>query len=160
MTTSNSINFTIDTETCIRLALIEIGVIGAGDYIDNFDSYTSKMMLNMMLKSWQSQDNHLWVKQTITLFLQKAQTSYDISATTTDRLTADNVIRTQLTADAALSATSLTVSSTDGMTANDKIGLVTNNNYLFWTTLYTGSSFLILNTLLLAIPKRFHFARR
>lgn len=149
MTTSNSINFTIDAETCVRMALEEINIIGEGDYLEKYDGDRGKKTLNMMLKAWQSQDNHLWVKQTVTLFLQTLQNSYNISISTTDHFTADIVIQKALTAAYPIGSSTITVTSTVGMTANDYIGIRMANNYMFWAKIQSIPS---PGTIILTIP--------
>ncbi len=148
MTTSNSIDFTINADECVRMALEEIGVVGEGDYVEKYDGDRAKKTLNMMLKFWQNHDNHLWVKQTITLFLQNSQNTYDVS-NLTDNLTADNIVKTSLAAAYIAGISTITVSSTAGMSANDKIGIKMDNNYLFWTTI---SSIPIPGTIILSAP--------
>lgn len=149
MTTSNSIDFAINAETCIRMALEEINVIGEGDYLENYDFNRGKKTLNMMLKAWQSQDNHLWVKQTAILFLQNSQAIYDVSLSTVDHFTSNSIIQTTLSAAYPLGATTITVTSTAGMTTNDYIGLKMTNNYMFWTTI---QSIPIAGTIILTNP--------
>ena len=87
-----------------------------------------------MLKAWQAQQNHLWVRQTATMFVQPSQRIYKLSATSPDHATVNTVSQTALTASAISGATSITVASSLNFNVNDKIGIVLDNNTLFWTT--------------------------
>ena len=53
MTTSQSINFKINGEECVRLALELTNVIGEGDYLEAYDLNLGTKFLNLLLKSWQ-----------------------------------------------------------------------------------------------------------
>lgn len=138
MTTSNSTNFTINATEAIELAFQEINVLTEGDYLEQYDFDFAKKKLNMMLKAWQSQQNHLWVRQTATLFLQPGQNTYRLSDTSSDHSTVDTIAQTVLTATALLGATSITVSDSSDFAISDKIGIVLDNNVLFWSTV-TGT---------------------
>jgi hypothetical protein len=131
----STIDFTINSEDCITLACQIINIQGDGDYLAPSDYDLGKKVLNMMLKAWQMQDNHLWVKQTISLFLQKNQHDYTISQTTSDHFTADIPTQTYLTTDAISGDTTLIVNDTTGMSINDHIGIKLDNNTIFWSTI-------------------------
>ncbi len=134
MTTSNSTDFTITAADCIRMALEDINVIGRGDNISDYDYGVANNKLNLMIKAWQNQSEHLWVRQKAVLFLQKAQSSYEISLTSTDHFTYDIPDKTTLSVAAVLGATSLTVTSSAGFATNDHIGIQLDSGYFFWTT--------------------------
>ncbi len=149
MTTSNTTTYAADVQTCAQLALQLINVTGEGDNLENYDYGFCKHLLNLMLKSWQNLDNHLWVKQTAYLFLQNSQNTYRISTTTTDHFTADVPRETTLSASFVLGDSTITVASSVNMTANDYIGIKMDNNYIHWTTI---SSIPVANTIILATP--------
>jgi hypothetical protein len=134
MPVSNSDNFSINATDCIRMAFQEITVLTEGDYLEQYDFDFAKKKLNMMLKTWQSQQNHLWVKQTATLFLQPGQNTYNLSDSIVDHSTVNTVATTNLSANAAIGATVLTVTSSVGFTAADHIGITMDNGYIHWTT--------------------------
>jgi len=134
MPTSNTTSYTISAADCIRMALEDINIVGQGDSVTDYDYGIAENKLNLMIKSWQNQAEHLWVRQKIILFLQKAQSAYEISLTSTDNVTADEINSTQLTANAIVGATTITVSSSVGFAASDKIGIQLDSGYFFWTT--------------------------
>jgi len=134
MATSNSIDFTINAAECVKWAFIKINVLNEGDYLADYDANLGLKFLNMMIKSWQSFANHLWVKQLATLFVQNSQREYIISTTTTDHFTADTIISTTLDAAAPLGSAAITVPDSSVFTVNDYIGIQQDNNYLHWTT--------------------------
>jgi hypothetical protein len=135
MTTSNSTDFTINDADCIRQAFQKIQILGEGDQLSAFDYDVAKNALNLMIKAWQMQDNHLWVKQTATMFFQKGQNTYEISLSTTDHFTVDIVDTTTTSIVAPLGSTSITVISTSLMTAGDHIGIAQSDNTLHWSTI-------------------------
>lgn len=140
MPTSNSTDFTITAADCIRMALEDIGVLGEGDYLNDYDYGVAKNKLNLMIKAWQNQAEHLWVRQKIVMFLQKGQSLYQISSTSTDNFTSDIPDKTTLTADAALGATTITVASSAGFVASDYIGIQLDSGSFFWTTVVIAPS--------------------
>lgn len=134
MTTSNSSDFTITADDCIQAALENISIIGEGDSVSAYNYAIVKTRLNLMLKAWQNQAEHLWVRKKITLFLQTNQPSYEISPTSTDHVTADVIRSTTLSAAASSGDTILTVTSSSGFLVGDQIGILLSTGYLFWTT--------------------------
>jgi len=143
MTTSNTVSFTITQSDAIRAAFEHIGIIGEGDSISSYDYGVAQSKLNLMLKNWQNQAEHLWVRQKIILFLQASQPSYSISLTSTDHITADiNTstglpLTTQLTAANVIGNTDITVTSSAGFVAGYYIGVQTTDGTLFWSTVNT-----------------------
>lgn len=137
MTTSNSTDFTITADECIRLALEEIGIIGEGDGLEDYDYGRGKAVLNLMIKAWQNQGNHLWVRQKAVLFLQKEQPSYEISTTSSDNITADTVAQTQLSSDGAISDVVIDVADSSSFASGYFIGVQLDTGSFFWTTVFS-----------------------
>ncbi|MFA5695924.1 MAG: hypothetical protein WC917_00460 [Bacilli bacterium] len=150
MTTSNTTDFSITADDCIQAALEDINVIGEGDSVSAYDYGIAKNRLNLMLKGWQNQAEHLWVRQKVVLFLQTNQPSYEISLTSADHFTADTIRTTTTTANAILGATTLAVTSSAGFLVNDYIGIQLDAGTMFWSTVAnvpTGTSIQINNAL-------------
>jgi hypothetical protein len=144
MPTSNSVDFTINDSECVRLAFQLIGILGEGDQLASYDYDLGKKMLNLMIKAWQMQDNHLWVKQTATMFFQKGQNTYEISSTSTDHFTVNTIVDTTISVAQILGDTAINVTSSTGMTAGDHIGIAMDNGYIHWSTIsIVNSSILV-----------------
>jgi hypothetical protein len=133
MTTSGSTDFTVTTNEIIKDAFAKINVVGVDQNPSSEDSSFAYRELNRMVKRWQAQGNHLWKKKTGTIFLQKGQREYDLSATG-DHAAIDYV-ETTLSADEAIGQTTLSITSSTGMTAGDYIGIENDDNELFWSTI-------------------------
>lgn len=132
MTTSGSTNYTDTRANIIEDALSAINVQGAEEQIDSSDSQLINRKLNRLIKAWQALGLHLWKKQTATLFLQKSQYNYILSSTSSDHATL-SYLETTLAANATAGATSVTVTTDGGIAVNDYIGIVLDNNTMFWT---------------------------
>jgi hypothetical protein len=99
---------------------------------------TSRAMksANFMLKTWESQGIHLWTQEEGTLFLVVGQAKYDFAS---ENL-ANTWYETTLDADEATSQTILSVTSTDNMTATDVIGIVLDTDDIHWSTIASTGS--------------------
>jgi len=133
MATSGSTDFTSTTNEIIKDAFTKINVVGADENPSAEDNQFAYRELNRMIKRWQAQGNHLWKKKTGIIFLQKEQREYDLSATGDHA--AISYVETTLSADEAIGQTNLSITSSTGMTAGDYIGVETDDNELFWSTI-------------------------
>lgn len=133
MTTSGSVNFTLNRDDIITDALEDIGVIGAGDtpVADDIDACARKM--NMMVKAWMARGVHLWAIDEATLFLGVGTASYSLGATGTH--CTNTYVQTTLSTDEATSSTSIGLTSATGMSASDNIGIVLDDGTIHWTTI-------------------------
>lgn len=133
MALSNSYDFTLNAGEVFAEALETIGNIGVGDSIDpqHIDSLTRAF--NIQLKSRQVRALNLWTWKDAVLFLAPGETSYRLGATG-DHAT-ESYVGTTLAADAALGASTVTLTDTTGMTNADSIGIVLDSGVLFWTTI-------------------------
>lgn len=138
MTTSNSTNFSQTRNDVILDAFSLIGLNSLGKTMAHEDITLANRFLNKMIKAWSARGLHLWSKTEGVLYLQPYQGEYTLSSTSSDHFTRkDEETVTKLTANAAASATSLTVYSTTGMTVADRIGIVLNSGTIHWTTIAT-----------------------
>ncbi len=96
--------------------------------------------LNLMVKTWQAQGLHLWSKTEGILFIRPGETQYFLGEAGDQATNFDDFIGTELTADALITATTLVVTDTTGMTALDKIGIQLNNGTRQWTTIISVDS--------------------
>jgi hypothetical protein len=110
--------------------VLQIGSDGetlSGDMIGRF-----KSSANLLLKEWQTQGIHLWSYTEGTLFLTVGQEKYDFRESTTH--VANDWFQTTTTADTVAGATSIAVTSITNIQDGDPIGIIQNDNDLFWTT--------------------------
>jgi len=98
-----------------------------------------------MVKAWGAKGLHLWAKQEAVLFLTKGTSQY--SLTTSKAVDADALISTTLSAAEAAAQTTLSLTSTTGMTIGDNVGIVLDGDTIHWTTISTISPFVIVSAL-------------
>ncbi len=136
MALSGTVSFNMNAKKVIERSFSLIGVkaqeqpLQAAELQDGIDT------LNLLLKSWQAQGLHLWKTEEAVLFLNVGQQSYSIGSNGDKCCDFDDFIGTKLSADADGSAT-FTVEDTLGMVAGDYFGVVTNENIIFWTTIFS-----------------------
>lgn len=97
-------------------------------------------LFNSMIKTFQAKGLHLWNQEEIYIFLDKSQPDYTLGNQASSPSKAcyrSDAVITTLSADAAIAATSLTVSTSSNMTIGDYIGIVLNDNTIQWTTIAT-----------------------
>lgn len=125
-TLSKTLNETVSEALDVLQAKAD-GETLSGDMIGR-----GKSSLNLMLKEWQTQGLHLWTYEEGTLFLNVGQEKYDFRDSTT--YLANDWYETSTTAATIAAATTLPVTSVTNIQADDKIGIIQNDNDLFWTT--------------------------
>lgn len=110
--------------------ILQIGADGetlSGDMIGR-----AKTSLNLMLKEWQTQGIHLWSYTEGTLFLTVGQEKYDFRDATTH--IANEWHETTTTAATTAGANTILVTSASNIQNGDVIGIIQNDNNIFWTT--------------------------
>ena len=132
MTTSGiyTLSKTLNEVAAESFDILQIGADGetlSGDMIGRF-----KISANLTLKEWQAQGIHLWSYTEGTLFLTVGQEKYDFRESSTH--VANTWFETTTTADTVAGATSIEVTSIDDIQDGDPIGIIQNDNNLFWTT--------------------------
>lgn len=116
----------------IEQALTDAGIIADGENPTDSQTKDAAIKLDYMVKDIQKTGVHLWSEELATLFLSKGQESYVLgdTANATESYTA-----TTLSADAAASDTTISLTSTTDALAADFIGVVLDDGTLFWTTI-------------------------
>lgn len=138
MTTSGSVNFSINRNEICEDALREIGRLADGQVMSANDLDFCSRRLNLLVKQWQGTADFApglkeWSRKRGYVFLQKAQSVYSLGPSG-DAATS-SYSQTTLSAPEAGGQTALSVTSNTGMTAADYIGIVLDSGYFHWTTI-------------------------
>lgn len=67
MTTSGTINVTYTARDIVEMALDELGITDSTTDLDMNDAGKVLRRLNMMLKTWQADGNHLWLREDVSM---------------------------------------------------------------------------------------------
>jgi len=137
MAVSGSKNFAVTRADIIEGALAKIGEYDAGEAIPGDETKRAAASLNLMVKSWVARGIDIWLRDEITVFLAADQQSYALG---TDHATRTIQGETTLSSAATSTVTSLTVTSSSGMTAADNVGVKLNDNTIHWTTIVSVDS--------------------
>ena len=133
MATSGSVNWFANRDEIITAAAQEIGELAEGETLSTERKAAYVLRLNSWTKSLMATGAKLWAMEQATLFLTVGTASYSLGATGTH--CTNTYIQTTLSAAAAISATSLSLTSTSGMAASDNIGIVLDDGTIHWTTI-------------------------
>lgn len=132
MTTSGiyTLGLTLNQVAAEAFDILQVGA--DGETLDGDMIGRAKNSLNLILKEWQAQGIHLWSYTEGTLFLDVGKEKYDFRLSTTH--IANTWFETTTTAATTAGATTISVTSATDITAGDRIGIIQNDNNLFWTT--------------------------
>lgn len=133
MATSGSVDFSISRDDIIEQALMMVGEAAEGESITAARTQQCSLWLNLMVKAWMAKGMKLWAMRQATLFLSEGTASYSLGATGTH--CTDTYVQTTLSTDEALGSTSLSLTSTTGMSASDNIGIELDDGTIHWTTI-------------------------
>lgn len=133
MAVSGSKDYSITRTDIVNAALRKIGAYDSGETTDSSDSADAVLALNLMVKEWSARGIDIPWRETITLFLQPDTQAYTIGLTG-DESTA-SYVETTLSAAAASSATTVSLTSTTGMSLSDRIGIKLDDATIHWTTI-------------------------
>lgn len=132
MATSGSSDYNRNRTQIVSRALRIIGATEAGETPSSEDSESAIEALNAMVKAWQADGLHLWKYEEATLFLTAGTAKYSLGSTGDHA--AIGAIKTELAADVASGAGSITVDSITGISNADNIGIVLDDGTIQWTT--------------------------
>jgi len=131
MATSGSYNLDLTFNDILQEAYELLQAVGSGEDLSGTLTTQALNSLNSLLKAWEAQGIHLWTQEEYTLFLVKGQAVYDF------RLAATRLVNefqsTALSADEAIGQTVLGVTSSANMVLGQPIGVIDENNELFWS---------------------------
>jgi hypothetical protein len=140
MTTSNSVDFSTNTNQIITDALLLCGGIGLEESVDNATYQAVSRALNRLVKSLENKGMHLWTKRECTIFLNN--TSHEYFLGTTAHAT-ENYWQTSTTLAAISGALAVTVADPSGINVGDHIGVVMDNGQLHWSLVFSKAGSLI-----------------
>jgi len=132
MATSGSTDFNQTRDTIIKRSLKILGVIEAGEAPSAEDSADCADALEAMIKNMMATGFKLWKIEEATVFLEPSQRLYTLGSSSDHA--SISTVKTELSADAATSATSMAVDSITGIAASDNIGIVLDDGTTHWTT--------------------------
>lgn len=138
MAVSGSKNFTVTRTDIIDSAMRKTGVYDPGEEPSAEESADAVLALQVMVKEWATQGIDVPWRETVTLFLQSGTQSYRIGLTGDHATT--SYVETTLAANAAASASTLTLTSVAGLTAADNIGIKLNDGTIHWTTIVVAAT--------------------
>ena len=143
MASSGSTNFTINRDQIISLAGLGAGVLGIGRVASAEDTNTASRLLNLIVKQWMGKTDFapglkVWTRKRGYLFPALNTASYSLGPSGTHATASYS--STTLSAAEAIGQTTLSVTSTTGMTAADYIGIRCDDNSIHWTTIVSAGA--------------------
>ena len=132
MTTSGSVNFSVNRNEIITEALELLGVIEPGVTLEANDITTCSRSLNMMIKAWQADGLNVFSVKRGYLYLEKNKNEYTLSETG-DLYTYDPT-KTSIDGAVVSGLNAVTLDSVEGFTDGDTIGVYQSDNTMLWTT--------------------------
>ncbi len=134
MTVSSSFDFTLTRDQIITQMLRTLGVLADGEDATADQITDGSYRLNLMIKAWRNKGISLPLYQDIVVFLESGATSYLLGATG-DKASTSAYVKTELSAIAALGASTITVDSIIGFSNGNVIGIEQDDNTIHWTTI-------------------------
>ena len=132
MAVSGSVNYAITRSDIINAALRKLGEFDSGEAPGGADTTSAALALNLLVKEWVADGADIPLRQQITVFLQPDTESFALGGSAKATL---SYIETTLSAAAAASDTTLTLTSTTGMAVSDNIGIKLDDDTIHWTTI-------------------------
>lgn len=134
MAVSGSKDYSVTRANIIEAALRKIGEYDQGEAISGDETAAASVALNLMIKEWSARGIDIWLRDDVTLFLQPDQQVYSLGPGSSDHATVSHN-ETTLSSAAASGATSLSVTSSSGMSASDNVGIKLTDNTIHWDTI-------------------------
>lgn len=147
MASSGSVDFSVSRDDIITEALLDLGVMAAGDTTSSasFTDHSTTMArkLNMLVKQWSGQSDFspgikMWSRKTSYLFLQKGQAVYTlgptVSATTSTDKWASSYVTTTIGTTEAAGQTVITMTDGSIFANTNRIGIELDTGSIQWTT--------------------------
>jgi hypothetical protein len=140
VTTSASVDYSVDRDTIITAAMRKARVLGVDQNPNDNDITVCALALNLIVKQLQGRadfgaNQKVWSRKTAYLFLQQGQSVYSVGPSGDNWATSYS--STTLSAAKVASATSLSLSAAIGTNA-DNVGIVLDSGAIGWTTISSG----------------------
>lgn len=133
MATSGVYNLSLTLNEVLHEAFKAIQVAADGESLSGDMLSRGKAALNIMLKAWEGQGIHLWTYEEGVLFLEVGRAEYPVGDA--DVHVTNTFYQTSTDADEASGQTVISVTSTANMTVANPIGIVLDDDTLFWSTI-------------------------
>lgn len=133
MSTSGSYNFALTRNDIISLAHQHVGLLGEGESCTSAQLSEGANLLNMIVKLRAADGMPLWAMKRGSILPFS-----DTSSINTNSHVVSNYDYTTLAADAAASATSLTITAAGNTSNSDQIGIELDDGSVQWTTISSG----------------------
>lgn len=142
MASSGSVDFSVTRDQIISDALENMGRLAIGGTPTAAQTTQMARKLNMIVKQWMGKSDFApglkqWSRKTAYLFLNTGHSVYTLGPTATETGTtnkwASSYVQTTLSANAAASASSVSLTSATGISSTDRIGIVLNDGTVHWT---------------------------
>jgi len=140
MATSGVSTFNVTGNDIVEKALAIVTVRDAEIAFYNNELSDGLQTLNIYMKYLMSQGLHLWTRTEGVLFLDAGITSYMAGPSGAECCLASDFVQTAMSTAAVVTATTLVVDSTTGMTAGDYIGIKLDDQTRQWTTIVSVDS--------------------
>lgn len=143
MASSGSVDFSVSRDDIIQDALENLGVLAEGGTVSSAQTTQMARKLNMIVKQWMGMSDFapglkMWSRKTAYLFLQKNQGAYTLGPTTTatgdTNKWASSYVTTTIASAEAAGQTTLSLTSSSGISDTDRIGILLDSGSLQWTT--------------------------
>jgi len=132
MATSGSKNFLYTRNSIIEAALRKIGEYDPGEPVPQDELADAVFALNTVIQDFTVNGADIWLRQELTVFINKGQELYAIGETG-DNVT-ESYVETALSAGTSLGNNNISVTSITGFTAGDYLGIKKDDGFIFWTT--------------------------
>lgn len=140
MATSGSTDYNATRNDIITSAYGICGAIALGESASNEEVQVAGDALQKMIKAWQAEGTQLWKNEEVVVFLNVGTEKYSLGPSGGNAALEQDLYVTKLNGAHSSGATSLTVDSTTGMAASDKIGVVLTDGTLDWETISSVDS--------------------
>lgn len=124
--------FTLTKSEVIELAFARIGVISEGSTLTDYQYSRGSTLLNTMIKSWLAKGFRLWKTERGYLFPDTSSSLYTLDGSTANATS--TYTATTLSAAASETDTTISVTSASGFADTYIVGIVLDDNTIFWTT--------------------------
>lgn len=138
MARSGSYNFGMDRDTIIKRAMHLANIVNLNQASRGDDYAFAVDIFQSMIKLWQAEGIQIWNRRQATIFPEYQDEQYTISSSG-DNCT-NSYVNSTISATEAAGQTVLSITSTTGMTAADRVGIELDDHTRQWTTIVSVDS--------------------